>query len=246
MMAQAFASDKRVIYLVCIAAFVCNVLFWIDTHKVKAEWANVPPVPPQSSAAMITLGDRQFAYRINGIMLQNLGDTGGRVTGLQDYNYSELGRWFFLQDRLDPVSNYIPLLAAFYFGATENKEDLIPVVDYLATVGQRTEGQKWRWLAQAVYLSRFKQGDLNKALDLAYKLAAMDLPNMPAWTDQMPAFIMMAKGEKPAALEIILSIMRDQADKVDPAEMVFMRSLVCERLITPQEAEQLELCKEPY
>src|SRR5690606_23680957 len=134
------------------------------------------------------------------------GDTGGRTTSLNDYNYEELAKWFFLADTLDPVSNYVPYLAAFYFGGVQEPEKFRPVLDYLVHVGNRAEGEKWRFLAHAVYLARFELEDNDTALELANKLARVNNPNMPGWTRQMPAFIMNTQGKKEAAYALLLEM----------------------------------------
>lgn len=239
-------GGRRLFYLVFLMALLLNAWFWQSVRHEKAVWANVPPAPGENGAALLALGDRQFAYRSAGIMLQNIGDSGGRATPLREYDYVQLGRWFFLEDALDPRSDFIPLLAAYYFGGTPEDKDLTPVIDYLAAIGQREEGQKWRWLAQAVYLARFRQNDLNRALDLSQKLAAMKAPGMPAWAKQMPAFIMMAQGDKNAALDLMTRILKDEGGKMPPGEINFMRYYICERILTPAEARGLELCAPGY
>ncbi len=127
-----------------------NILFWFSVRDVRAKWGNVPPAPDMKYAASMGLGDRSFAYRSNGIMIQNLGDTGGRTTPLKDYDYNALADWFFLQNALDPHSNYVPYLAGYYFSALQEPEKYYPVLDYLEKVGSQDDGKRWRWLAQAV------------------------------------------------------------------------------------------------
>lgn len=216
---------------------------WAARHyKVYAGWANVPPAPGENGMTAFTLGDRQFAYRATAIMLQNLGNSGGRTMGFHLYDYEALGRWFTLSDKMDPVSEYVPVLAAFYFSASQKPEQLDPVVDYLAMIGRRPEGQKWRWMAQAVYISRFLQGDLERAFALATELSAMWKPGRPAWMKQMPAFVMTAEGDKKAAYDILIRVLEEDADKIDPTEVNFMVGYICEKILTPQAAAVHPLC----
>lgn len=188
------------------------------------------------------LGDRQFAYRLTGMILQNLGNTGGRSLSLAQYDYEKIGEWLFLADAFDPKSNFIPLLASFYFSATPNDEDLTPIIDYLATVGLRTDTQKWRWLAQAVYLTRFRQGDLEKALTLSQALAEHWREGRPAWMKQMPALILSSQGETEAAYNILMRTLKDEGDRMHPAEVKFMVDHICQKLLTPIQAAQHPLC----
>ena len=100
----------------------------------------------------------------------------------------------------------MPYIASFYFGALDDTtEKLRPLIHYLYEVGNAAEGEKWRWLAHAVYLARFKLQDLDLAYKMALDLAALanqDGSDLPNWARQMPAFILNAKGDKQAAMAI--------------------------------------------
>lgn len=245
------SAQKRILYLLFVMAIILNVLSWLYVRDIQARWLNVPPVPlkeddvpSEEGALAFALGDQQLAYRTIGIMLQNLGDTGGRSTPLRDYDYEALSRWFILADKLDPGSHFTPFLAAFYFGAVDDPSRLPPLLDYLERVGVRPGGERWRWLAQAVYIARWQMNDLDKALQLARKLAALDYPGMPTWTDQMPAFILGAKGNKEEALAIMLEILKTSADKIHPNEVNFTRDYICTRLLDESEAAGHPLCRD--
>jgi len=238
-------KPKHSLYLSFCVALLLNIGFWAYAKDERTVWGNVPPVPTEEEALSLSLGDGQFFYRAAGIMLQNLGDTGGRVTRLADYNYTILGKWFFLADSLDPMSNFLPLLAAFYYGATQNKQDLDPVIDYLAKVGVRPEGEKWRWLAQAVYLARYEQHDIDKALKLAHLLAVHPNDDRPGWTYQMPAFVLNAKGDKEAAYLILMNLLIDEAENLHPTEVNFTKEYICDRLLSPAQKAEHPLCTTP-
>ncbi len=225
-----------------LLALGCNILFWLYAHDKQALWSNVPPAPAKNASAFMALGDSQMAYRMTGIMLQNLGNTGGDARSFKDYDYDRLEKWFYLSDHLDPVSDFVPLLAAYYFGATDVKEDLDPVIEYLTTVGQHSYDQKWRWLAQAVFLARFRQEDLPKALEASWILSSLDRPNMPIWAKQMPAFVMTEQGDKAAAYELMMGILKNEAENLHPTEVRFMVDYICDRLLDKQEAQKLLLC----
>ena len=231
-----------IFYILLLATLAAQVGVWTQLRTKQAAWGNVPPAPSERVATMWMLGDRQMAYRTIGIMLQNMGDSGGRVTRLQDYNYTRLGRWFMLEHALDERSNFMPLLAAYYFGATPEAKDLDPVIDYLSLVGESSYSAKWRWLSQAVYLARFKQNDQDKALRLSYKLADMYKPGMPAWVVQMPAFILAQKGDQEAAYDLAIQILKDDSQNMHPNEINFMVDYICHRILNEAQAAINPLC----
>lgn len=227
--------------LLLAAAVIVNCVFWTGTSDIYAKWEGVPPVPTREGAIMMALGDSEFAYRLGAITLQNLGDSGGRVTPIKDYEYPKLGRWFDLLDGLDPASDHVPMLAAYYFGATRVPKDVAIVVDYLARIGQNPHGTKWRWLAQAALLARHKLNNLDLALDLAYKLSHMELldDTMPAWGRQMPAMLLENKGERADAQRIMKDLLLS-GHSFHPNEVNFMASYMVEQLgMKPEEVQQI-------
>ncbi len=237
-----FSLEHKVRFFL-VLALIFNILFWFYGRGIQSQWTNVPPAPDDKYASAYGLGDASFAYRLNGIMLQNIGDTGGRVTSLKDYNYNDLSRWFFLQNQLDSSSDYTPYLASYYFGSVQEPEKFRPVLDYLMSVGLQTSGEKWRWLAQGVYLARYKMKDLDKALEMAKILANTPYEKAPGWVRQMPAFVMTEKGEKKAAYALLLEILKTSSQDLHPNEVNAMRAYMCSRLLTKEESEVNPLCQ---
>lgn len=230
------------LYLALFTAIGLNSLLWLQARHVRGVWLNVPPVPSEFQATGLTIGDKQFAYRFIGIMLQNLGDTGGRVTATKDYDFKRLSEWFFLADKLDPQSNFVPYLAAYYFSVSQEPEKIRPLLDYLEYIGNRPDGIKWRWLAQAVVLARFNLKDMDRALELANKLAAIDNPAMPPWTRQMPAFILNARGEKQASYELMMGLLEDSKN-LPREEFNAMAYYICKRILDETQARGHPLCQ---
>lgn len=213
-------------YKIALFCAVCMVsVLWVASHNARTLWPGVPPVPQKASISLSSLGDEQIAYRLSSLMLQNLGDTGGRVTSLQNYNYERIGGWMHLLHGLDQQSDFVPMIAAYYFGATNTSEDLKHIVDFLEIAGNDSRAEKWRWLVQAVFLARFRMDDLDRGLELAYKLSSLSSYNsqMPIWTRQMPAFVLAAKGEKEAAKELMRVIL-GTTKNLHPNEINFMEA----------------------
>jgi len=239
-------KTENFISLSLALALALNIMFWLHVRTLQASWDNVPPPPDIKTAAIYGLGDSSFSYRLNSIMLQNMGDTGGRTTSLKDYDYDRLTKWFFLQDSLDPRSNYVPYLATFYFGAVQEPEKFRPVLEYLKEIGMRPYGDKWRWLVYGVQMAKNNIGDKDKALELAHILASSKDPNKPAWVAQMPAFVMTDKEDKKEAYALMIEILKTSADKMHPNEVNAMKYYICQQILEPQEAENNPLCDDVH
>ncbi len=232
-----------ILYVWFTVIIALNIAFWLHSRTILPKWDNVPPVPTQTSASFSALGDNGMAYRMLGYTLQNLGNTGGRYMALKDYNYEALERWFFVTHALDRQANFVPFIASYYFGAVEDEpEKTAHVVNFLAEAGKEPYPQKWRWLAQAVYLARFQEKDLHKALILANRLAAMP-GNLPPWARQMPAFVNMAIGDRQASYDLMVRMLITEKDNLDPNEVNAMLDFICDRTLTPDEAAKNQLCQ---
>jgi len=222
---------KHYSFITFILFLVLMILTWFPVHKLEAKWLNVPPAPSKQTAAFITLSDEQMAYRIYALMLQNIGSLGGVTQSLKSYNYEELEKWFFLMDHLDPRSDIVPLLAAYYYGAIKEPDKIAYILDYLARVGARPEGDKWRWLAHGVFLARHVVDDTDKALELAYILSKNENPDMADWAKQMPAFILQSQGDIKEAYDIMIAILVSNVDTMHPNEVNFMTDYICNTLL---------------
>ena len=234
-------------YLACAGFLAAYACVFNASATMKVKWANIPPPPSAAAAVMGALGDSQYAFRTGALMLQNFGDIGWDITPLKDYDFDKVGQWLRLQDRLDPLSTHTPYIAAFYYGGSQDPSKIRPVIDYLAMVGRRN-GQgaslpNWRWMAEAVYLARFRYGNIDLALGLAKELAAMYRPGMPGWVKEMPAYVMNAKGDKAAAYALMTSILKSNAQNMKPQEVTSTLYYICQVLLSPAEAKVNPMCK---
>jgi hypothetical protein len=213
------------------AALLLHGALALHHRERRADWPGVPPAPPVLLAPALALGDPQLFYRAAAFALQNMGDGGGRVTPLADYNHARLSDWLDLLDRLDPEARYAPTLAAYYFSQTPDRDGLRRIVAYLGRVGARDPARNWRWLAHAAWLARHRLQDLPLALTAARYLAGLPADDVPLWARQMPAFVLAEVGEREAARDLMATILATDLN-LSPGEIALM-----ERFIDRQEVD---------
>jgi hypothetical protein len=224
--------------LITWISFLCllsiQLVFWMETRPYKPKMEVVPAVPGELAVEALSLGDKEFLFRLLGLHLQNFGDTFGRFTALREYNFERLNGWFNLLDSLDAESDYIPTLASYYFSQTQNVPDVIHVVNYLRDHSEHRVNQKWWWQSQAVYLASHKLEDDDLALELAKPLLYAE--DVPIWVNQLPAFIYEKRGEFGDALAIMEHV-QQHADEIEPGELNFIRHFIEERLSKLEQKE---------
>ncbi len=236
-------SDLLKLYGLLILAVFMNVSLWLYSNRVYLKWPNVPEPPSATSMRAAFLSDDAFAFRTWAIALQNFGSI-GYSQPLKNYNYKYLENWFFLLDKLDPNSNFVPFLAAYYFSATQNPQQLPHVIKYLEEIGTRSGREKWRWLVEAAYLARHKLNNMDEALRLAHKLGQLYEPGMPIWTKNMEPLLRSDMGDKETAYLLMLEILKAEGGKMNSSEYVTSVNMVCTQILTPQQARQNPLCKD--
>jgi hypothetical protein len=213
-----------------IVILLCQLSFWFYTKHVKPEMIIVPEVPSFTAVSILSLGDLQFYFRNLSFKIQNAGDSWGRFTALKEYNYAKLQEWFYLLDKLDSKSNFVPSLASYYYSQSQNVKDNIFIVKYLEDHALKDLRNKWWWMTQAVYIANHKLEDQKLALRLSYYLTTIPKDvNVPFWVRQMPAFIHEDLGEIDAAKRIIVDILTN-FNKFTPGELNFMEYFIKDRL----------------
>lgn len=242
-MRTAPAPRTFLLYAVFAASLMANIAFWSHARTVRESWGNVPSAPTQAYAGVAGLGDGGLSYRMIGYALQNFGNTGGFYESIEAYDFAALEKWMFLADTFDPYGNYVPFMAAYLFGATNDPGKTAHLVRYLRHTGAVNHGEKWRWLAQAVYKARYVMKDNALALEVAQELAALPNPDVAPWARQMPAFINLDMGNKEAAYGIMLQMLESEGNKLDPVEIRFMVDFICNRTLAKDETAKNPLCQ---
>lgn len=201
--------------------------FWWHSHGIRPEMGIVPDVPGEATVRALSFGDDEAFFRLYALNIQNAGDTFGRFTALYKYDFNKLTQWFYLLDKLNFESNYLPAMSTYYFSQSQNPADVRYIVDYIDNYTKDRVKEKWWWVVQGTYLAEHKLGDIDRAAALAERLKGVK--EIPIWAQQMPAFIHEQKGEFGEALAIIEEIAKRPQD-YSQGELNFMRYFVDERL----------------
>lgn len=213
--------------------FLCQILFWKQTESLKPNFDIVPPAPNKYLVSTISLGDKEFLFRVLATRLQNSGDVFAGFLALKKYDYSRVYQWMKMLDSLNHKSHFVPAIAAYYYSQTQTEADVHYIVDYLDEHAAKDLNAKWWWLFQATYIAKNNMHDLSRALDIAYKLSKNTAADAPFWTKEMPAFIHEEMGDGCMAFAVIESLIREGesgARKINPEEMNFMRYFISDRL----------------
>ncbi len=225
--------SHKIFFWLFVATFICQLFFWRETENLKPHFDIVPPVPNQYLVSALSLGDKEFLFRVLATRLQNSGDVFAGFVALKNYDYSRVHQWMTMLDTLNAKSNFVPAIAAYYYSQTQREEDVHYIVDYLDEHAAKDLDAKWWWLFQAIYIAKNNMHDMNRALDIAYKLSKNNSPSAPLWTKEMPAFIHEEMGDGCMAFTVIETLIKESESgtrQIKPEELNFMRHFINARL----------------
>ena len=232
--------SHKIYFWFFVGFFALQLLFWHKTENIKPSFDLVPPAPSKYLISAASLGDKEFLFRVMATRLQNSGDVFAGFVALKNYDYLRIYQWLTALDELNDQSHFTPSLAAYVYSQTQKHEDTKYIVDYLEEHSIKDINRNWWWLFQAIYIAKEQMHDINRALELSYKLSENNAPNAPLWTKQMPAFIHEEMGDGCTAFKVIEKILHESESgvrKTDISEINFMRHFIQERLRKLQEVK---------
>ena len=225
--------SHKIFFWLFILVFSCQIFFWKNTEKFRIAFDIVPPAPSKYLTSALSFGDNEFLFRILAMRLQNSGDVFAGFISLKNYDYSRIYDWMKMLDSLNMKSHLIPSLASSYYAQTTKYEDTRYVIDYLDEHSSHNIDENWWWIFQAVFIAKANLKDMNRAFELAQKLAQNNAKNAPFWTKQMSAFISEEMGDGCMAFSVIQKLIKESENGVRQIplhEMEFMRYFINERL----------------
>lgn len=211
-----------------LLAALAGQIFVAERLRQTRPALEILPLPPTSTEVSIAaLGDHQFLYRRLALALQNFGDTGGRVTPLKNYDMERVVDWLELLDSLDLSAKHHVLLAARYFGETQNRADTIHLIRFIQRHVARNPPGGLQWMTEAITLAR-RLDDRSILLDLAEQLGSYDFPQMTIVAYQLPAIIFEREGRYREAVRYMERAIARTSGRASETEAAFMEDFVAQ------------------
>lgn len=157
------------------------------------------PLTPTALKAL-AFGDDQFLFRALGLWLQDVGDGGGRLRPLRDYDYDRVVGWLQALDGLDDRAEYAHVLAARYFGAVTEPSRVAKIAEYFGHLSAADPPRYWPWLLWAAGKVRRLSGETDLAARLAHDIVSLrSTPDVPDWLPLVAIPLFRVAGDEAAA-----------------------------------------------
>lgn len=201
---RALPGASALIWLLLAAFLSAQLIF---AHAVKPLRPAIEEMPyPLGGMALkaLAFGDDQFVFRAVARWLQDVGDGGGRMRPLRDYDYDRVVGWLRRLDSLDDRSDYAHVLAARYFGALVEPKAGPPrvkkIAEYLRQVALGDPAHRWSWLVWAAIAEQHMVKDRALGLTLANDAASLrGNAAVPAWLPLIAIPLYRLAGDEAAA-----------------------------------------------
>lgn len=210
--------------------FILNFFLWSFSKSKIEFWVNVPPAPGPVQTLSYGLGDAELSYRLLGYQLQNMGDHGGQTRNIDDYNYKNLAQWARMLDGLNQKSDFLPNLAAHYFGSSRQKDHILELVQVLEDIGLRDYPGKWQWLVWSMTKSDVVLSDYEYTISLARQLQSKNDKTMPGWGYRMAPMYMFKHGDLSQSYLEMMHVYYDYLPKMPHDEKLFAITFLCDQL----------------
>ena len=215
--------------------FAAQIALAVYLHPVQPAFDVLPPVPTPQALDASSFGDRQLLYRSLVLDLQNFGDTGGHWTPLKDYGMPKVVRWLDALDQLDLDAKHHMLLATRYFGQTQNKAELEPLIEYLSRHVAANPRGSWPYLADAIFLAQIRLKSREWVIKLADQMGSYDFPEMGPSAFEMPALMRYRTGDYSGAAKLMDEIAQRLGPRVDDNERAFIADFIANARSRPDD-----------
>ena len=219
----AALRSVRFLWIMIALFMVLQIGFARDHRHLRVAIEEMPPPPTDRALTAMALGDKEYLFRQLGRWLEMVGDGGGRVRPLRDYDYDRVVGWLEALDRLNGNrSDLTHTIAARYFGAITsavdtNHERLRKIFGYLRMAGLGDPAHFWPWLVWDADRARKPLADPYLIKMIARDLQSPELknPQVPAWVRVLPVRLYTDAGDRPAAEQALGQISPEDKAEVE-------------------------------
>jgi hypothetical protein len=216
-------SLPRPLVLVFLVLFGGQLLYH---HASRAQMeVNYRPLDRPLSAAVyrgIAMGSEKLLGYLLAIRLQLHDNQAGQHFRYSLIDYDVLVDWLELISTLNPQSEYAMLLASRIYSQTSDPGRLRQILAFIERRFDENPQLHWRRLAEASLLAKHKLNDLERALQMAEKIARQPASvQMPQWARDFRFLLLAELNEFESAIAIIQALLQSEV-VADPDEKRFL------------------------
>ncbi len=185
--------------------------------------SDLPAPPAQGMLRLASFGEPAAAARLAMLYLQSFDSSAGNDIPYRNLDYGRLIGWLRAILATDPRSQYPLFAAARIYAENPDPRKARAALEFVYQEFLKDPNRRWRWLAHAALLAKYRLKDLPLALRYATAVERLTTaPDVPVWARQMRLFILEDMDELQAA-KVMLGGLLASGQIKDPAELQFLR-----------------------
>ena len=185
--------------------------------------SDLPPAPSPAMLRLASFGEPAAAARLAILYVQAFDLRGGNDIPYRDLDYGRLIGWLQAILATDPRSQYPLFVAARIYAENPDPRKARAALEFVYREFLEDPNRRWRWLAHAALLAKYRLKDLPLALRYATAVERLTTaPDVPVWAKQMRLFILEDMDELQAA-KVMLGGLLASGQIKDPAELRFLK-----------------------
>jgi hypothetical protein len=197
------------LWVALVLLFVGQLAYSRSLAPLRPAIEEMPPAFSPVALKALALGDDEYLFRALALWLQDVGDGGGRVRPLREYDYDRVVDWLQDLDALNPRSEYAHTIAARYFGAITDPQAapsrVAKIGEYFRRLGREHPAADWPWLVWAGVKVQAIARDRELAERLADDLVALKgNPTVPDWLPLIAIRLYQVAGNEAAARSLAM------------------------------------------
>ena len=159
----------------------------------------------------LAMGSEQLLGYLLAIRLQLHDNQAGQHFRYSLIDYDVLLDWLELISALNPHSEYAMLLASRIYSQTNDPHRLRQILAFIERRFEQNPQLHWRRLAEASLLAKHRLHDLERALQMAEKIARQPASvQMPQWARDFRFLLLGELNEFESAIAIIQALLRSE------------------------------------
>lgn len=191
--------------------------------EARAQALHVPPAVELFH--LLSWGEPVTGARLLDLWLQAHDNQPGISIPFREMNYQRVTEWLNTILQLDPRDTYPLLVASKIYASINDPQRVRIMLDFIEAKYREDPQRRWRWLADAALVAKYRLKDMPLALRYANTLAEHAGDDIPFWARDIRILTLADMGETEAA-RVLIGGLLENGEITDPHELRFLQSVL--------------------